>query len=176
MKRKSTIAEIDAVLSALRQFEIDLAIRNPYDNRNTTKFLVRVYQSQQHLIGLCEGSRPTARKRVDAWFKERPFLENEGKGPRMPTGRSKTLLATILAATSRAPRRMQSRWSRAFSFIDWEHGNDLNSPKLEWIFEDHGGIRKLAKRAAYAMPARRKRPRNRQLSNGARTSEASSPE
>jgi hypothetical protein len=157
MDRLSPSAKVKSELLNLREFEIQLATQNPYDNRNSKKFLVRVYETQEEIIRLCRGSRPRAKRMVDSWFKEEPFKNKEGRGPRSPTGRSKTLFAAILAATSRAPSRLQSRWCRALMFIDWQHANDLNGPKLEWVLEDHGGIRKLASRAACAMPIRRRR-------------------
>lgn len=160
MDQLSSSTKVSDKLRSLRKYELQLAAQNPYDNRNTKRFLVRVYETQEGIIKLCCGSRPRAKRIVDSWFKEQPFEDNQGKGLKAPTGRSKTLFASILAATSRAPRRLQSRWCRAFMFIDWEHGNHLNGPKLEWVLEDHGGIRKLASRAAYYMRGRRCRKNN----------------
>jgi hypothetical protein len=160
MVAKTRSEKVEDELRALRAFELLLARQNPYDNRNTKRFLIEAHSAQARIIKLCGGYRPEAKRLVDAWFKRLPFLKNEGRGPRAPTGRSSNLLASILAATSRAPRRLQSRWSRAFNYIDWEHGNSLNKPKLEWILEDRGGIRKLANRAAQAMPARKRQNRH----------------
>lgn len=134
-----------------------LAHRNPYDKSNAKKYLIKAHQAQLDIIRLCDGSRARAKASVDAWFCDNPFDDLEGLGPKTATGRSKVLFASILAATSRAPRRLQSRWSRAFLFIDWKHGSDLSKPKLEWILEDRGGLRKLAAYAAQVMPGQRRR-------------------
>lgn len=164
--QKSKKAELlDHRLRKLREFELRLAIQNPYDAKNSKNFLISAYRCQEDIIRLCDGCRPEAKKLVDAWFEQQPFRKNEGRGPRSPTGRSPNLMASILAATSRAPRRLQSRWSRAFLFIDYEHGNDLNKPKMEWILEEQGGLRRLARYAARAMPARRRRRQTRELND-----------
>lgn len=153
--------ELHLKLVGLRRYELDLARRNPYDKTNAKNYLIKAHQAQDDIIRLCGGSRARAKASVDAWFCDNPFAESEGSGPKIATGRSKILFASILAATSRAPRRLQSRWSRAFSYIDWEHGGDLNKPKLEWILEDQGGLRKLAAYAAQLMPGQRHHRRRR---------------
>ncbi len=149
--------KVHSKLERLRRYEMRLARSNPYDKSNAKKYLIRAHQTQDDIIRLCGGSRARAKASVDAWFSDNPFAESEGSGPKTSTGRSKVLFASILAATSRAPRRLQSRWSRAFSYIDWEHGSDLSKPKLEWILDDHGGLRKLAAYAAQFMPGQRRR-------------------
>lgn len=161
MAKQIDLPKIGQRLTKLRRCELLLARRNPYDKGNAKKYLVRAYLTQVDIIRLCSGSRARAKASVDAWFCDNPFAESEGSGPKTATGRSKVLFASILAATSRAPRRLQNRWSRAFSYIDWEHGGDLNKPKLEWILEDQGGLRKLAAYAAQLMPGQRRHRRRR---------------
>lgn len=157
MEKRLQRSRVNAELCNLRKLELRLARRNPYDNANTARFLIKAFETQGEILTICRGSRPRAKRFVDAWFIENPFNRSEGRGPKAATARSKLLFASILAATSRAPRRLQSRWSRAFLFIDYEHGMDLSRPKLEWILEDKGGLRKLASHAARIMPTKKRR-------------------
>ncbi|MBX3549092.1 MAG: hypothetical protein KF748_08030 [Xanthobacteraceae bacterium] len=167
MATQIDLLKIGQRLMKLRRYELRLARRNPYDKGNAKKYLVRAYLTQVDIIRLCSGSRARAKSSVDAWFCDNPFGKSEGSGPKTATGRSKVLFASILAATSRAPRRLQSRWSRAFFYIDWEHGGDLSKPKLEWVLEDQGGLRKLATYAAQTMPGQRRSSKSRRRSSGA---------
>ena len=141
----------------LRGTEIRRARRNPYSAALARNYLVAVYETRELIRTIC-GSDELAMNAVTDWFHSNPFRFVEGVGFRKPSRRRSTLVASIIAATSRAPGTLQNRWSIAVRHIDDERGDNLSLDTFSELIASKGGIRGWAEKTrdrAVSKPTKR---------------------